>query len=267
VSVPLRLWHLTSLDAPTVAVVWTLAFARAAAIQLPLWVPAVLAFGAWAVYIGDRLLDARAATTPLRPRHWFHWQHRCIFLPLAAASLLLALTFIGSAILHHQMPPATRERNSLLAAAALAYFTTVHTPWHPATRRLRLPKELLVGILFTLACALPALARAANPMALLPAVPIYIALAWLNCHAIETWESRPVASIQPAALTLIAAAALSTLVTLHQPGTSALLLAATLSGVLLVLLDRFRTRLHPTTLRALADLVLLTPAAFLLINH
>ena len=42
---PLRLWHLASLDAPTVAAVWGLAFAWAAHIALPRWIPALLALG------------------------------------------------------------------------------------------------------------------------------------------------------------------------------------------------------------------------------
>ena len=73
----LRLWHLTSLDAPTVAVVWTLAFARATGVQLPTWVPLLIALGTWTVYVGDRLLDARSGLRScsfnrLRERHFFH---------------------------------------------------------------------------------------------------------------------------------------------------------------------------------------------------
>src|ERR1035441_1521773 len=77
----LRLWHLGSLDAPTVAVTWSLAFAWAARVQLPAWVPILLALGTWAVYIGDRLLDARTAMRSgnlhrLRDRHFFYLTSR-----------------------------------------------------------------------------------------------------------------------------------------------------------------------------------------------
>jgi hypothetical protein len=34
-----RLWHLSSLDAPAVAAVWSLGLAQAAGVQLPEWVP------------------------------------------------------------------------------------------------------------------------------------------------------------------------------------------------------------------------------------
>ncbi len=57
----LHLWHLASLDAPTVAVVWTLAFAWAAGVHLDRWVLVLLASGTWTVYVGDRLLDAHRA--------------------------------------------------------------------------------------------------------------------------------------------------------------------------------------------------------------
>ena len=59
------------------------------------------------------------------------------------------------ALVLHSMPFAARERNSVLAAAALAYFTSVHSPWRVTEPKFRFPKEFLVGILFTMACAAP----------------------------------------------------------------------------------------------------------------
>jgi hypothetical protein len=47
-------------------------------------------------------------------------------------------------------------------------------------------------------------------------------------------------------------------------GTSALLISGALSTLLLLALHRLRGRLAPITLRALADLVLLVPAALLI---
>lgn len=87
---PVRLWHLLSLDAPTVAAAWSLGFAKAAGVRLPAWVPLLLALVTWVVYIGDRLLDARTALRTeqvhqLRQRHLFHWQHRRGIFPLALA--------------------------------------------------------------------------------------------------------------------------------------------------------------------------------------
>jgi len=252
----LHLWHLTSFDAPTVAVVWTLAFAKAARIPLPLWIPLVLALLCWAIYLADRLLDARSAATQLQPRHHFHWRHRRLFLPLAMAAVLVALALVLA-----DMPATALSRNLLLALAALLYFAGVHTPTHLAPARLA-PKELLVAIIFTLACVIPVWARAASPIPLLPAIAAFILLAWLNCHAIETWDSHRRSSRAPS-LALAAACALAAIQFPLQPRTAALLASAALSALLLALLDHRSSRLTPLTLRAAADLVLLTPLALL----
>jgi len=265
----ISLWHLTSLDAPTVAVVWMLGFAGAARVRLPVWLPIVLALAAWSFYIGDRLLDAHNARTPLRERHHFHWRHRRIFLPIAIMSAA-----VGLALVFHSMPLAARERNSVLAAAALAYFGSVHFPGRTSLRRFKIPKELLVGILFTLACAAPVLARIAGPettdrrLGLFPALLCFTALAWLNCHAIESWESAieegNVAirnlGLGLAAIVLLAA---GIEVGVHDLRVAALLAAAALSAFFLAWLDRQRSALDAITLRAAADLVLLTPVLLL----
>ena len=270
----MRLWHLTSLDAPTVAVVWMLAFAWAAHVHLPLWLPAVLALAAWSIYIGDRLLDAHKAQTPLRPRHHFHWEHRRIFTPLALTAAVAAISIVFCA-----MPVAARERNSALAVAALAYFTSVHSPWRLPGRKTqhRLPKELLVGILFTLACATPTLARVnwgfnlPRVLCVLLALFGYIALAWLNCYAIECWESDIVpqkSSIFHLATALTAAALLAAAVafTAHFQREAAILVAAAFAAAMLAFLDRHKLRLNPVSLRAAADLVLLAPIVLLAIR-
>jgi hypothetical protein len=271
----LRLWHLASLDAPTVAVVWALGFAWAAGVRLPLWVPLLLALTAWAVYIGDRLLDARAglheaALHRLRERHLFHWRHRRIFIPLAAAAACAAAWIV--LVL---MPAGARERDSVLGAAALIYFTRVHSSRNLPLFRSRflsplLTKELLVGVLFTAGCALPAWyrTRASGPgeMAWPVAVPVlfFALLAWLNCHSIERWESLKCRAPRPRILTpatalALAGALLAVLLAAAQPRSAALIAAGAVSALLLALLDRLRHRFTPVALRAAADLVLLTP--------
>jgi hypothetical protein len=273
----LRFWHLASLDAPTVAVVWSLAFAWCAAVPLPQWVPAVQALGVWIIYVADRLLDARSAVRNgslenLRERHFFHWRHRRIFFALATAA-----TCLCAALIFQFMPIAGRERNSLVAAAALVYFARVHSP-HSKNRfpvLLQFPflsKEFFVGLLFTIGCVLPALARlaaAGRPVwPLLIAAFLFVQLAWLNCRAIENWESQssnPGRDL-PVAAVLLAGACLLIAAVLHaaHPRTAALLAAGAASALLLALLDRARSRLAPVTLRAAADLALLTPLALLL---
>lgn len=270
---PLALWHLTSLDAPTVAVVWALAFAWAANVSLPLWLPVLLALVAWAVYIADRLLDAHSAHQTrqlhrLRLRHHFHWRHRQIFLFLAVASTCTATIIVLSL-----MAPAALERNAILAAAALAYFSGVHFPSKilPFPRR-AVPKELIVATLFTTACVLPTLSRTPHQSALVlwplifPAF-FFTLLAWLNCHAIESWESwrsadgpsNPTVFTHALSLAVIGLLLSCALAAFH-PRSAALIAAGSASALFLALLDRQRTRLSPLTLRATADLALLTPA-------
>jgi len=265
---PIRLWHLSSLDAPTVAVVWSLAFAWAAGVGVPRWVPLILAFGTWAVYIGDRLLDVRKAFRAgnldlLRERHYFHWRHRRILLPVAVGAASLAATLIFSL-----MPLAVRHRDSVLAAAAFAYFTGVHCGGKRCSRSRFAPsKELLVGVLFTAGCALPAFTRmtlslhpAPMQWPFLAVVAQFATLAWLNCYSIEVWESEGASRVSRWAAVIAATSLLAALCIATAALRLALLLfAATASALLLLLLDRIRASLTPVALRAGADLVLLTP--------
>ena len=263
---PLRLWHLLSLDAPTVAVVWSLGFANAARVPLPIWVPVLLALVTWAVYISDRLLDARSAfrseqTQHLRPRHHYHWQHRRIFLALAVVDASIAAWIVVSF-----MPSGARERNMLLALASAIYFSSVHSP---TGRRRLLPKELLVAVLFTLGCALPVIGRSTISPAFVAACVFFAGLAWLNCHAIERWESIGRSCSAPQirfAASLLTASGVLGAITLFvvDSRASALIGAGAASAALLALLDVLRGHMTPLTLRSVADLVLLTPLVLLL---
>jgi hypothetical protein len=237
----------------------------------------VLALAGWSFYIFDRLFDARrclggceslqhepSSPSTLRPRHHFHWKYRRIFAPVAVLAAGVAIGLVA-----HSMPAGARGRNALLAAAAIAYFSSVHSPWRVFSRRLQLPKELLVGILFTVACATPAWSRMLDHQGIFAApVLVYVALAWLNCAAIERWESGelPCAAISRAALALVAGAMAAGLIcgALGFPRMALLLGAAALSAALLALLDWMGKRLTATTLRTAADLVLLTPLVLLL---
>ena len=67
VTSPLALWHLLSLDAPTVAALWTYFIARANHVQLSYAVPAAMFLAVWLIYAADRLLDTRHLATG-RPR-------------------------------------------------------------------------------------------------------------------------------------------------------------------------------------------------------
>jgi hypothetical protein len=265
--IPLRLWHLSSLDAPTVAAAWSLGFAKAAGVQLPEWVPVLLILVTWCVYISDRLLDARSAQNAgqihrLRQRHHFHWQHRRIFFPLT-----LAAACISAWIVISFMPGGARERNALLALAGITYFSSVHTR---TKIRALLPKEILVALIFTAGCALPTIGRmGAVSAAFLVVIAFFAVLAWLNCHAIERWESVGKifsgCQIRPAAGLLALAGLLGAIILFAAHLRGAVLLGAgAASAALLALLDGIRSRLTPLALRTAADLVLLTPFVLLL---
>ena len=62
-------WHLLSLDAPTVATVWTLYIASAAHLHLPLRLPVAMFSSVWLLYAVDRLLDSRILATPQGRAH------------------------------------------------------------------------------------------------------------------------------------------------------------------------------------------------------
>ena len=276
---PLRLWHLASLDAPTVAVVWCWAFAWTAKVSLPSWAPILLALVAWTIYIGDRLLDARAGMQSpprhlLRDRHHFHWRHRWKFAPLAAVA---ALT--GAAIVFTRLPAVARVPDSAVAAATLAYFSGIHSrrklpPAPPVIDRVLaafFSREVLIGVLFTAACLLPLCSQVQPGPASIPtfhllALPsaFFATLAWLNCFAISRWESAPQAPrpilVHWTALILASVGVLVACSLLRtEPRAAVLLFSGAVSALLLALLNHFRSRLAPVTLRAAADLVLLTP--------
>jgi hypothetical protein len=266
----LELWHLASLDAPAVAVVWALAFAWAEGVRLAPWVPWLLACGTWTVYVGDRLLDAHRAVrsqdySALRERHFFHWRHRGSFIPLACTTAVIA-----AALIVDRMPAAVRDRNSILAAAALLYFSGVHsTAQLPRWLRRCISKEFLVGLLFTAGAGVPGIARVhimAWPFCLCFA--LFVLLAWINCTAIESWESSRIPSTvrrRTALLSILCISASCALAFVNWR-LSALASSAALSALLLSLLDRKRAAISPLTLRALADLVLLTPLLAVLLG-
>ncbi len=270
----LRFWHLASLDAPTVAVIWVLAFARAAHVPLPVWIPLGLGLMTWAVYVVDRLLDARRGLRtphlhPLRERHWFHWRYRRVLLPLACGAACTAAFLVLE-----RMTRAAMERNGVLAAVTLAYFTRVHSP--AFAFRLRrgkplLPAELVVGLIFTAACVLPVFgallaARQAPAFGLWVAVLLFALLSWLNAHAIGCWEGNRTRSRVRVCGYLLGGAGLICAFALPSSEwrMSALMALGCMSALMLGLLDRVRDRLTPLALRACADLVLVTPLALLL---
>jgi len=286
---PVALWHLLSLDAPTVAALWIWFVARASHVRLPVASPVAMALAVWMLYAADRLLDTRLLNASpretylhdqLEARHFFHHRHRRAFL------IGIAFAGMGIAALLPRLDP-TAIRLYLVEGALLSvWFLILH-----ATRSAhRLPKEIAVGCFFSAAIFIPTVARASGlHAALLPYAVLFAALCSLNCLFIYAWEhghgrraqredwsanARPahattrlaLAQLNVLAMSVaIAGAALAFFhpISLPQPDQWPIAVACALAEVLLLALDRSRKRLSRVNLRAAADLALLTPLLLL----
>lgn len=293
---PIAYWHLLSLDAPTVAALWTWFVAGVSNIRLPTATLAAVYLGVWIVYAADRLLDARALDGPrrgtmrcdeLEARHLFHHRHRRAFMAWIAAAAALLLAVLP------RLAPAAVHLYVVEAALLAAWFLILH-----ATSSTRLlPKEIAVGVFFSAAIFVPTLAGtpvAIGPdprAAMLPVALLFGALCSLNCLCIHVWEHEgqghggrqhgaPALRDRPAhGSTRLAAAHLPALaramavcgtalaafdlLAAHHPRRAQLPAACALAAVLLLALDRNRHELSRLDLRAAVDLALLTPVLFL----
>jgi hypothetical protein len=231
---------------------------------------AVLALVVWAIYVVDRLLDARAGIGDsgrhnLQERHWFHWRHRRVFSVAAGIAAVTA----GSMILS-RLHAAALRRDSLMGLATLAYFSGVHgrgLAWFRERLGRVVSRELVVGAIFSAGCVAPVLPSAAAGVArvcALLAAPAaaFAAVAWLNVKAIGCWEAgleseSCVMRIAPwlAAVCGGFGIAMGRL----EPRIALLFGLVAASSLLLARLDEARERMDAVTLRAAADLVLLTP--------
>jgi hypothetical protein len=260
-------WHLLSLDAPTVAALWSWLFVRAMHLHLSLLQALLLPLGTWLLYVGDRILDGllQRQDEPLRERHHFHARHRAAFL-WAASFLIVLLTW---SVLTRMRPETLRE-DSWIGLLALLYLGAVHLWAAP-----RLPKELAVAILFAAATAVPAWSRLGagagrglGKEQLAPAVVFFALLCWTNCVGIEKWEGgKPHPTTRWASLhlrpivTMIALLSLGAALLAPSRGLMTVYLAALLSSGLLFALDARSSHFSPLHLRIAADAALLTPLA------
>ena len=271
--IPFLLWHLLSLDAPTVAALWTWFIARTAHLTLPSSSIAAMFLAVWILYAADRLLDARlleSSSTPqtlsaLEARHLFHFRHRRLFrlgILLASIALVPLLLTIPVEAIHLYL---------IAGSLLFAWFILIHIS--PGKNPRRLPKELAVGVFFAAATFIPTVARVPilRPQLLAPAL-LFATLCSLNCLFIYAWEHPPhnhqnchpttrFALARLPAITILFLAAICATAIFDRPALR-LTLAMALSTLLLSGLDRFRP-LPRTGLRVAADLALLTPIFFL----
>lgn len=284
-------WHLFSLDAPTVAVVWSWFFAMAFGIGLPWTALITLALGTWCIYVADRLLDGWRAVdiTGLRDRHWFYLRHRKPFL-LAWAMAAIPLAYL----IFFRVQDAVRVDDIILCLIGTAYFLLIHN--RPA--KYRFSKEFFVGFLFSTATAVPTWTRLQGRCSLLlSAILIFGAACWLNCVAIQTWEdaeamrnimshrffqshSSECENQQAATRSQVLTDFLGRHLTVFAMAVGALAFSLTcipvtrtvwplfaavvFSSLLFLTLIRYSERFSALSLRIMADAALLTPLVFFL---
>lgn len=291
---PLALWHLLSLDAPTVAALWTWFLARSVGLALPWTAPATMFIAVWMIYAADRLLDARLLdasdpsarhlnlypTPDLEERHRFHHRHRTGFL---IAVLLAAVALV---LLLPRLYPRALALYTLLATLLATWMLLIHALPQPSQGSRRLPKEIAVGLFFPAACFIPTVARAPTlQLPLLPAAVLFAAVCSLNCLFLYAWEHpasppdpQPPAPPPPAHWTTLwairhlphlglALLALCLLAATHSRLLAAPALACALSTALLLALHALRQRITAVHLRAAADLVLLSPLLWLCLGQ
>ena len=255
-NTPAWLWpNLLSLDAPAIAVLWQLLFARCLHAPATPAGAAVLFLCTWIVYAGDRILDSLgppAATETAR--HRFARAHRRAILPAMAvvsiAVLWLALTRLEADLLRSYL---------LLVAAVSAYLLVVHAA--PAPLRRLWPKEFAVAVFFAAGICL--LVWSGGQWLHAETLAFYFGMAailWINTRGIESWESRrPARHLRALAIALSVLAAIGALALPQKPLAAAL----ALSALLLAVLDTRAHRLSRGAVRVLADAALLTPLLFL----
>lgn len=179
---PLWLWpNLLSLDAPLIAVLWQGFLADQLHVPLPVAPRVVLGLTAWAIYLLDRIFDARKPESEHEPaRHRYYREHlqlsRFLACAVLIADVVVAVVWLNPIILREGLIP--------LAAVAL-YLAACHI----TEPRILIPKEIAAALLFSGGTFIGFLARVPLQSLFWPATAFF-ALCLMNIVAIETWESH-----------------------------------------------------------------------------
>jgi hypothetical protein len=232
-----------------VAVLWQTLFLRCLGAPAG-WLPALVLFlTVWLIYVADRLLDTRAALAT--ERHVFYRRH------FRAALIVWCVVLTATAALvSRQVAGPLLAKGMAMLAAVGVYLLAIHGL---GSHRLVIGlKEASVAGLFAVGTSLTAWNWILTRSDVLTVI-LFSALCWLNCVAIQQWESGP----ERWRIGRIAACiALVGIALLHRDR-PILASAESISLVGLVFLDVFHRRLSPEALRVLADVALLSPVFFL----
>lgn len=265
--------HLLSLDAPLVAVLWQLLFAKALRVHLAPVVTLILASVIWLIYVGDRILDSyQSESIPGEAlRHRFYREHRAAFLP-ALLAVLLATGWMAYVDLGLRVQCA----GLLLAVIVGGYFAVVHLTGNGAVRWF--PKEMIVAVVFGIGTFMPvSLCTDLHLRFLLP-FALFLLVLWMNtlfieycewvklraCDADRPHESTILVGRHMAAFgALVGILALCAMVSRWFPSSRPILFAEGLSALGFGVLGWQWRRISSYTLRVTADVVLLTPLLLL----
>lgn len=238
------LWpNLLSLDAPLVALLWQILFARCFHARIDPLPSVLLVLAVWLIYAADRTLDSWTGSNVL-PRHEFYRRHWRALLPL-----WIAVLTSGLALAWTRLTPETFYRGLALGGAVVLYFALLHFGIFQET------KEAAVALLFALGATLSAWPNV-RTTADVEAIALFSCLCWLNCVAIERWESVGESRWSIAAAAGAVALAAVLFLFSQRPVIG---VAVALSALCFVLLDRARRRFSKDALRVLADVALLSP--------
>jgi hypothetical protein len=238
-----------------VAVLWQVLFARCFRASVETLPSVLLVLAVWLIYVADRAFDAWNGTS-CSPRHEFYRRRWRTVLPVWLAGLAAGAWLVAT-----RLSPSLFHRGLSLLGGVALYFAAVHCA-PPAIRR-AWPKEAMVGVLFALGVSLEAWTKI-NTAADVITVMLFSCLCWINCMAIEKWETRKTSRetlewpVRAAAMCVCAAAFL--LLYEHRPVLGGAEMASALA---FLLLDRARFRFSADALRVLADAALLSPVFFL----
>ncbi len=236
------LWpNLLSLDAPVVALLWQVLFARCFHARVELLPSFLLVLAVWLIYAADRTIDSWTETR-LSPRHEFYRRHWRALLPAWVAALT-----VGAALAWTRLSAELLYSGLALAGAVLLYFALLHIGVLVRT------KEAAVAVLFALGATVSAWPNV-RTSADVESIVLFSCLCWINCVAIEHWESGSRGPVAMAAGAVALAAVL--LLFVERPVIGG---AVTASALCFVLLDRVRPRFSKDALRVLADVALLSP--------
>ena len=270
-------WPATlSLDAPLVAVLWQALFARKIGVRLDWHDPVLIGLAVWIVYAADRWIEGwrLSPDTVQTQRHHFYLRHRWPVFAVGLAAILAVLVIAVTRL----------DAREFKAGFILLIPTLLYLFSHQLLHRrhpLRVPKEIIIAVIFALGCALaPAVAAPEKIIALIIPVTLFGLLGFANCALIASWEKDVDTAHGQTSLALqlkdrwaiihalpwlVCVAALVSVALNSDPSHPGALCTAA-SGLLMGLLDLAQPRFGREAARAWVDFTLMTPVVLLFVQ-